>query len=186
MGAATPTLHLNGRKRSPRYARLRKAVRFKSTLMNLHKTLCTMAAASVLALTPHILMAQSALEDGQAYLKANATKEGVHTTASGLQYKVLKEGTGKSPKATDTVQVNYRGTLLNGKEFDSSYKRGEPIEFPLNHVIPGWTEGVQLMKEGAKYQFVIPSNLAYGRRGAGGDIGPDETLIFEVELLKVR
>ncbi len=132
-------------------------------------------------------MAQSALEDGQAYLKENATKEGVHTTTSGLQYKVLKDGTGKSPKSTDTVLVHYRGTLLNGKEFDSSYKRNEPIEFPLNGVIPGWTEGVQLMKEGAKYQFVIPSSLAYGRRGTpGGPIGPDETLIFEVELLKVR
>ena len=155
--------------------------------MSLNKTLCTLAAASALALTPNILMAQSALEDGQTYLKQNATKEGVHSTASGLQYKVLKEGTGKSPKATDTVLVHYRGTLLNGKEFDSSYKRNEPIEFPLNGVIPGWTEGVQLMKEGAKYQFVIPSSLAYGRRGTpGGPIGPDETLIFEVELLKVR
>ena len=155
--------------------------------MSLNKTLCTLAAASVMALTPHVLMAQTALEDGQTYLKENAKKEGVHTTASGLQYKVLKEGTGKSPKSTDTVLVHYRGTLLNGKEFDSSYKRNEPIEFPLNGVIPGWTEGVQLMKEGAKYQFVIPSNLAYGRRGTpGGPIGPDETLIFEVELLKVR
>ena len=155
--------------------------------MKLNKTLCAFAAASALALTPHVLMAQSALEDGQAYMEANAKKDGVHTTASGLQYKVLQEGTGKMPKATDTVLVHYRGTLLNGKEFDSSYARKEPIEFPLNGVIPGWTEGVQLMKEGAKYQFVIPPKLAYGRRGTpGGPIGPDETLIFEVELLKVR
>jgi FKBP-type peptidyl-prolyl cis-trans isomerase FkpA len=131
-------------------------------------------------------MAQSGLENGQRFLKENAEKQGVKTTPSGLQYKVLREGTGKSPKATDVVAVNYRGTLINGKEFDSSYKTGQPIEFPLNRVIPGWTEGVQLMKEGAKYEFFIPSNLAYGPRGAGGVIGPDETLIFEIELLKVK
>jgi len=131
-------------------------------------------------------MAQSALEKGQAFLAENAKKDGVKTTASGLQYEVLKPGTGKSPKATDTVQVNYRGTTIDGKEFDSSYKRGEPIEFPLNRVIPGWTEGVQLMKEGATYRFFIPSNLAYGPAGAGSAIGPNETLIFDVELLKVR
>jgi FKBP-type peptidyl-prolyl cis-trans isomerase FkpA len=130
--------------------------------------------------------AQSGFQDGQRFLKENATKPGVTTTASGLQYKVLKEGTGRSPKATDVVAVNYRGTLINGKEFDSSYKSGKPIEFPLNRVIPGWTEGVQLMKEGAKYEFYIPPNLAYGSRGAGGVIGPDETLIFEVELLTVK
>ena len=132
------------------------------------------------------VMAQSSLEDGQRFLKENAEKQGVKTTPSGLQYKVLSEGSGKSPKATDVVVVNYRGTLINGKEFDSSYKAGQPIEFPLNRVIPGWTEGVQLMKEGAKFEFFIPSNLAYGPRGAGGVIGPDETLIFDVELLKVK
>ena len=131
-------------------------------------------------------MAQSALENGQRFLKENAAKQGVNTTPSGLQYKVLQEGSGKSPKATDVVVVNYRGTLTNGKEFDSSYKAGKPIEFPLDRVIPGWTEGVQLMKEGAKFEFFIPSNLAYGPRGAGGVIGPDEALIFEVELLKVK
>ena len=130
--------------------------------------------------------AQSGPQEGQRFLKENATKPGITTTASGLQYKVLKEGTGRSPKATDVVVVNYRGTLINGKEFDSSYKSGKPIEFPLNRVIPGWTEGVQLMKEGAKYEFYIPPNLAYGSRGAGGVIGPDESLIFEVELLKVK
>jgi FKBP-type peptidyl-prolyl cis-trans isomerase FkpA len=132
------------------------------------------------------VMAQSALENGQRFLKENAEKQGVKTTPSGLQYKVLREGSGKSPKATDVVVVNYRGTLIDGKEFDSSYKAGKPIEFPLDRVIPGWTEGVQLMKEGAKYEFFIPSNLAYGPRGAGGLIGPDEALIFEVELLKVK
>ena len=131
-------------------------------------------------------MAQSPLEKGETFLKENAGKEGVSVTSSGLQYKVLAEGTGRSPKATDTVKVHYRGTLLDGTEFDSSYKRNQSIEFALNQVIAGWTEGVQLMKEGAKYEFYIPSNLAYGRRGAGGVIGPDETLIFEVELLKVR
>ena len=123
---------------------------------------------------------------GEKFLAENKTKEGVITTASGLQYKVLTEGSGKSPTATDTVVCHYRGTLLDGTEFDSSYKRGEPAEFPLNRVIPGWTEGVQLMKEGAKYQFFIPSNLAYGPRGAGGVIGPDATLIFEVELIKIK
>jgi FKBP-type peptidyl-prolyl cis-trans isomerase len=132
------------------------------------------------------VVAQSALENGQRFLKENAEKQGVKTTPSGLQYRVLREGSGKSPKATDVVVVNYRGTLTDGKEFDSSYKAGRPIEFPLDRVIPGWTEGVQLMKEGAKYEFFIPSNLAYGSRGAGGVIGPDETLIFEVELLKVK
>ncbi len=132
-------------------------------------------------------MAQSALEKGQAYTAENAKKEGVRTTASGLQYEALTEGTGRNPKATDTVLVHYRGTLLDGSEFDSSYSRNQPISFPLNHVITGWTEGVQLMKEGAKYRFVIPSELAYGADGTpGGPIGPDETLIFEVELLKVR
>ena len=126
------------------------------------------------------------LAKGEAFLKENATKEGVVTRPSGLQYKVLTEGTGKSPKATDTVLVHYAGTLINGTEFDSSYARREPIEFPLNGVIAGWTEGVQLMKEGAKYRFFIPSKLAYGSRGAGRDIGPNEALIFEVELLKVQ
>ncbi len=131
-------------------------------------------------------MAQTALEKGQAFLKENAKKEGVKTTASGLQYKVLKEGTGKQPKPTDTVEVNYEGKLIDGTVFDSSYKRGQSITFPLNQVIPGWTEGVALMKEGAKYEFYIPSNLAYGNNGAGSDIGPDETLIFVVELIKVK
>ena len=132
-------------------------------------------------------MAESDLEKGEAFLKENAKKEGVKTTASGLQYKVLKEGEGKSPKATDTVKVHYKGTLIDGTEFDSSYKRGEPIEFPLNGVIPGWTEGVQLMKEGAKYQFTIPSKIGYGERGTpGGPIPPNATLIFEVELIQVK
>ena len=131
-------------------------------------------------------MSDIALAKGEKFLQDNATKEGVVTTASGLQYKILTPGTGKSPKATDTVLVHYAGTLISGTEFDSSYKRKEPIEFPLNHVIAGWTEGVQLMSEGAKFRFFIPSKLAYGTRGAGRDIGPNEALIFEVELLTVK
>jgi FKBP-type peptidyl-prolyl cis-trans isomerase len=123
---------------------------------------------------------------GKVFLEANGKKEGVTTTASGLQYKVIKAGTGAQPKATDTVKVHYKGTFLDGKTFDSSYDRGEPISFPLNRVIAGWTEGVQLMPVGATYEFYIPSNLAYGERGAGGAIPPNATLIFVVELLGIE
>lgn len=123
---------------------------------------------------------------GQEFLDKNKSAEGVQVTESGLQYKVLKEGTGKSPNAKDTVKVHYHGTLLNGTVFDSSVERGEPIEFPLNRVIPGWTEGLQLMKEGGKSILYIPSELAYGARGQGETIGPNQTLIFEVELLEVK
>lgn len=131
-------------------------------------------------------MSKSSLETGKAFLAGNARKTGIITTASGLQYEVLREGNGASPKLKDTVVVNYRGTLLNGVEFDSSYLAGrEPAEFPLKRVIKGWQEGVRLMKEGAKFRFFIPPELAYGKRGSGIDIGPNETLIFEVELLKV-
>ena len=123
---------------------------------------------------------------GEKFLAANGQVAGVVTTASGLQYQVFTEGTGASPKATDNVTVHYKGTTIDGKEFDSSYSRGEPATFPLNRVIAGWTEGVQLMKEGAKYRFFIPSNLAYGERGAGRDIGPNAALIFDVELIKIN
>lgn len=124
---------------------------------------------------------------GAAFLAENAKKEGIVTTASGLQYEVLTKGTGtKSPSATDLVEVNYEGKLLDGTVFDSSYKRGESISFPLNRVIAGWTEGLQLMTEGAKYRLYIPSDLAYGTRGAGRDIGANATLIFDVELLKIK
>jgi FKBP-type peptidyl-prolyl cis-trans isomerase FklB len=124
--------------------------------------------------------------EGEKFLTDNKNKPGVKTTASGLQYKVLKEGSGSPPKETDTVVVNYRGTLIDGTEFDSSYKRGEPATFPVNRVIKGWTEALQLMKPGSKYQLFIPANLAYGERGAGGDIGPNAALVFEVELLNVK
>ena len=124
-------------------------------------------------------------EISHKFLEENAKKEGVKVTNSGLQYIVLEEGNGENPKATDTVKVHYEGTLINGQIFDSSIKRGEPVEFPLNHVIPGWTEGLQLMKVGAKYRFFIPSELAYGEHGAGEMIPPNSALIFEVELLDI-
>jgi FKBP-type peptidyl-prolyl cis-trans isomerase FklB len=121
--------------------------------------------------------------EGEAYLAENAKKDGVITTASGLQYTVLKEGTGKSPKATDTVVCHYEGFLTNGTVFDSSIQRGEPAAFPLNGVIAGWTEGLQLMKEGGKNRFFIPYHLAYGEAGAAGSIPPYAALIFDVELI---
>ncbi len=129
---------------------------------------------------------ESNAKAGAAFLAENKGKPGVITLENGLQYKIVKEGTGNTPKATDSVSVHYRGTLINGKEFDSSYKRGEPTSFPVNRVIPGWTQILQLMKEGAKWQVFIPSELAYGKQGAGGDIGPDSTLIFDIELIKVN
>ncbi len=123
---------------------------------------------------------------GEEFLAANAKKDSVKTTASGLQYKILKEGTGKSPADTSTVTVQYRGMLLNGTVFDESYSRGEPTTFKLNQVIRGWTEGLQLMKEGGKIELYIPSDLAYGDKGAGQTIPPGSALIFEVELLEVK
>ena len=123
---------------------------------------------------------------GTKFLAENGKKEGVKTTASGLQYEVLKQGDGAKPVPTDKVNVHYHGTLLNGKVFDSSVDRGEPITFGVQEVIKGWTEGLQLMSVGSKYKFYIPSDLAYGDNGAGADIGPGETLVFEVELLKIE
>ncbi len=124
---------------------------------------------------------------GAAFLAENAKKANIVTTATGLQYEILTPGAGAaSPTATDNVTVHYKGTTLDGEEFDSSYSRGEPATFPLNRVIAGWTEGVQLMKEGAKYRFYIPSELAYGEQGAGRAIGPNAALIFDVELIKIQ
>ncbi len=124
--------------------------------------------------------------EGTKFLEENKKKDGVKTTGSGLQYKALKQGTGAQPKESDTVTVNYRGTLINGTEFDSSYKRGQPATFPLSGVIKGWTEGLQLMKVGSKYQLFVPPNLGYGDRAVGPDISPNSTLIFEVELLDIK
>ena len=129
---------------------------------------------------------KAAKEAGEKYLAENAKKEGVKTTSSGLQYQVLKEGDGRKPKATDSVKCHYEGFLTNGTLFDSSVQRGEPATFPLGGVIAGWTEGLQLMKEGAKYRFFIPYNLAYGEAGAAGAIPPYAALIFDVELIEVK
>ena len=125
-------------------------------------------------------------KEGKEFLAANAKKEGVVTLPSGLQYKILKKGTGPTPGKDSKVTVDYKGTLLDGTEFDSSYKRGEPATFGVSNVIPGWTEALQLMKEGAKWRLFIPAKLAYGERGAGAAIGPNATLIFDVELKKVE
>ncbi len=130
--------------------------------------------------------AGKAKKEGDDFLAANKLKPGVKTLPSGLQYKVIKEGAGDSPKAADQVTVNYRGTLIDGTEFDSSYKRGEPATFGVGQVIRGWTEALQLMKPGAKWELVIPADLAYGDRGAGRDIPPGATLVFEVELLGIK
>lgn len=121
-----------------------------------------------------------------AFLAENAKKEGVKTTASGLQYKVVSEGKGAKPKADETVEVNYKGTLIDGTEFDSSYKRNQSVTFPVSGVIPGWTEALQLMPVGSKYELYIPSDLAYGPGGTGGVIGPNQALIFEVELVDIK
>jgi FKBP-type peptidyl-prolyl cis-trans isomerase len=125
-------------------------------------------------------------KEGETFLAANKAKDGVVTLPSGLQYKILTAGTGPKPTASDTVVCNYRGTLINGTEFDSSYKRGQPATFPVGGVIKGWTEALQLMPVGSKWQLFIPADLAYGDRGAGADIGPGATLIFEVELLSIQ
>ena len=124
--------------------------------------------------------------EASAFLAKNRGRKGVRTTASGLQYRVLRRGTGKSPKATDRVRTHYRGTLLDGKEFDSSYRRGKPSSFPVNRVIPGWTEALQMMKVGAKWKLWIPAKLAYGQRGSGRVIGPGAMIVFEVELLAIH
>ncbi len=130
--------------------------------------------------------AEKSKKAAEVYLEANKKKEGVVTLPSGLQYKVLTQGTGNTPKATDKVKVNYKGTLIDGTEFDSSYKRGEPSVFQIDKVIAGWTEALQLMKEGSKWEIYIPANLAYGERGGSPLIGPNSTLIFEIELISIE
>lgn len=140
----------------------------------------TLCALLVAGCNKPSVEAEQAKQQGVAFLAENASKPGVVKTASGLQYQILQEGQGATPAATSQVTVNYRGSLIDGTEFDS----GEAVSFPLDRVIPGWTEGLQLMKEGAKYRFFIPADLAYGERGAGGRIPPNAALIFDVELLK--
>jgi FKBP-type peptidyl-prolyl cis-trans isomerase FklB len=130
-------------------------------------------------------LAEENKKKGEAFLAENKNKEGVKTLPSGLQYKIIKNGKGKSPKITDTVTANYKGTSIDGTEFDSSYKRGEPAKFPLKGVIPGWIEALKMMKVGSQWQIFVPANLGYGERGASPVIGPNETLIFEIELLKI-
>jgi FKBP-type peptidyl-prolyl cis-trans isomerase len=152
------------------------------------KAVLTTAQAEVRAKQQEKMQQASATnkKEGEAFLAANKTKDGVVTLPSGLQYKILTAGTGPKPAASDTVVCNYRGTLINGTEFDSSYKRGQPATFPVGGVIKGWTEALQLMPVGSKWQLFIPADLGYGDRGAGGDIGPGATLIFEVELLSIQ
>jgi FKBP-type peptidyl-prolyl cis-trans isomerase FklB len=132
------------------------------------------------------VVARKNKEQGDSFLADNKKKEGVKTLQSGLQYKVIKVGVGKKPKLNEYVTTHYRGTLIDGTEFDSSYKRGQPATFQVSGVIPGWTEALQLMETGAKWQLFIPSNLAYGERGSGGVIGPNATLIFEIELISIQ
>ncbi|MGB9716026.1 MAG: FKBP-type peptidyl-prolyl cis-trans isomerase [Thermodesulfovibrionales bacterium] len=150
------------------------------TLMNFQKEMMAKEAARLKEL------GEKNKKEGEAFLAENKNKEGVITLPSGLQYKIIKEGDGKVPTINDTVTIHYRGTLINGTEFDSSYKRGQPATFPVKGVIPGFSEALQLMKTGSKWQLFIPPELAYGERGAGDDIGPNATLIFEVELLSIK
>jgi len=150
------------------------------TLMNFQKEMVAKQMAHQKEL------AEKNKKEGEAFLAENKKKEGVKTLPSGLQYKVIKEGDGKTPKITDTVTIHYRGTLIDGTEFDSSYTRGQPATFPVKGVIAGFTEALQLMKVGSKWQLFIPSNLAYGERGAGDDIGPNATLIFEIEMVSIK
>jgi FKBP-type peptidyl-prolyl cis-trans isomerase len=155
-----------------------------------HKTLITEQEMGAVLMQMQIDLkakqSEANKKEGAAFLEANKSKEGVVTLPSGLQYKILTAGTGPKPTAADTVICNYRGTLINGKEFDSSYKRGQPATFPVGRVIKGWTEALQLMPVGSKWQLFIPSELAYADRGAGADIGPGATLIFEVELISIQ
>jgi FKBP-type peptidyl-prolyl cis-trans isomerase FklB len=152
----------------------------QETLTNFQKDLAEKQA------TRQKELAEKNKKDGEAFLAENMKKEGVKTLPSGLQYKVIKEGTGRTPKETDTVVTHYKGSLIDGSEFDSSYKRGQPATFPVKGVIKGWTEALQLMKEGSTWQLFVPADLAYGERGAGSVIGPNATLIFEVELLSIK
>ena len=159
---------------------------FFSTMTTPLQTSVCAALAALLLTTGCDAQSNNPIERAEKFLMENKAKEGVKTLPSGLQYKVIKDGDGKTPKLSDTVVTHYRGTLLDGKEFDSSYKRNEPAEFPVSGVIKGWTEALQLMKEGSKWTLYVPAKLAYGERGYPPVIGPNETLVFEIELLKVK
>jgi FKBP-type peptidyl-prolyl cis-trans isomerase len=169
---------------------LRDGVSGNKPLMNEEEIKQTMQAYSKTMMEKQAQKTKEAasanLTKGEKFLEENKKKEGVKATQSGLQYKVLKEGNGPTPKETDTVVTHYTGTTIDGKEFDSSFKRNEPATFPVNRVIKGWTEALTMMKVGSKYQLAIPAGLAYGERGAGADIGPNETLLFDVELLEIK
>lgn len=167
-------------------AGVKDAISGKKPLLDENQVRETMTAWTKEVAEKQKAMAEKNATDGEKFLAENKKKEGVKTTPSGLQYKVAKEGTGPQPKETDTVTVNYRGTLIDGTEFDSSYKRGEPMTFPVTGVIKGWTEALLMMKVGSKYQLFIPPNLAYGERAMGPDISPNSTLIFEVELMSIK
>jgi FKBP-type peptidyl-prolyl cis-trans isomerase len=169
---------------------LQDAISNKKPLMTEEEIQAVMMEAQkekrALTATESRALGEKNLKEGAAFLAENKKKEGVVTLPSGLQYKVITEGKGKKPKATDTVTTHYRGTLIDGTEFDSSIKRGQPASFPLKGVIPGWTEALQLMPVGSKWQLFVPPDLAYGPRGTGKQIGPNATLIFEVELLSIQ
>jgi FKBP-type peptidyl-prolyl cis-trans isomerase len=169
---------------------LKDALAGGKTLMTQEEAQATLNQQKAEAQKKHEAKMQAAGEEnrkqGVEFLAANKTKEGVVTLPSGLQYKILKAGAGPKPASTDSVVCNYRGTLINGTEFDSSYKRGQPTTFPVGGVIKGWTEALQLMPVGSKWQLFVPADLAYGDRGAGNDIGPNATLIFEVEMLSIK
>jgi FKBP-type peptidyl-prolyl cis-trans isomerase len=167
-------------------AGLKDALAGGKTLLSEQEVRDTLLALQKDAMGKQAELAEKNKKEGDAFLAANKTKPGVKTLPSGLQYQILKEGKGPKPQATDTVKANYKGTLLNGTEFDSSEKHGGPATFDLGGVIPGWTEALQLMPVGSKWRLFIPSALAYREQGAGGVIGPNSTLIFEVELLGVE
>jgi len=154
--------------------------RARQALADFQKTLMAKQAEAMK------ILSEKNKAEGEKFLAESAKKEGVKVLPSGLQYREITPGTGKSPKTSDNVTTHYKGTLIDGTEFDSSYKRGQPATFPVSGVIAGWTEALQLMKEGAKWQLFVPSKLAYGERGAGQAIGPNATLVFEVELLSVK
>jgi FKBP-type peptidyl-prolyl cis-trans isomerase FklB len=167
-------------------AGIKDALNGKQPLLNENEVKETLAAFTKQMEDKQKALGEQNAKDGEKFLADNKKKPGVKTTASGLQYKVIKEGNGPKPKESDTVVANYRGTLIDGTEFDSSYKRGQAATFPLSGVIKGWTEGLQLMKVGSKYQFFIPPNLGYGDRAMSPEIGANSTLIFEVELVGVQ